>query len=157
MSDRPILVSACLLGLPTTYDGRCHPVAGLVALAAQGLVVPICPEMAGGLSVPRLPAEIVGGDGEGVLDGRARVVAIDGADVTDAYLRGAEVALATARRCGATMAVLKARSPSCGTSCIYDGTHTGRLVPGVGVAAALLRRAGLEVLSEEEWQERGAR
>lgn len=152
MNGRPILVSACLLGLPTAYDGQAHPVAELVALAAQGLAVPICPEVAGGLPVPRPPAEIVGGDGGGVLDGRARVVAIDGADVTGAYLRGAEAALAAARRCGATLAVMKARSPSCGSSCIYDGTHTGRLVAGMGVAAALLRRAGLVVLSEEEWE-----
>ena len=146
------LVSACLLGIPAAYDGRGRPMMELVALAAQGQAVPVCPEVAGGLSIPRPPAEIVGGSGEDVLDGRARVVTADGQDVTAAYLKGAEVALAAARRCGARVAVLKARSPSCGSRQIYDGSHTGCLVPGQGVAAALLRRAGLHVVSEERFE-----
>ncbi len=143
------LVSACLLGIPTAYDGEGRLVDELRALAAEGRAVPVCPEVAGGLPIPRPPAEVVGGSGEDVLDGKAKVVTIDGEDVTAAYIRGAEVALAVARRCGATTAVLKARSPSCGPSHIYDGTHSGVLVPGRGVTAALLRRAGLEVVSEE--------
>lgn len=144
-----LLVSACLLGLPTAYDGRGRAVVELIALAARGCVVPICPEMAGGLPVPRPPAEIVGGSGEDVLEGRARVVTVEGRDVTAAYLRGAEKALETARRFGIQRAVLKERSPSCGTSLVYDGTHSGRLVPGQGVTAARLRRAGIKVVSEE--------
>ena len=86
---RLYLVSACLLGLPCAYDGRGRPVDGLLALAACGQVVPICPEAAGGLPIPRPPAEIVGGDGGDVLDGRARVVTVAGDDVTAAFLRGA--------------------------------------------------------------------
>lgn len=145
-----VLVSACLLGMRTTYDGDGRPVEALVRLAAQGQAVPVCPEVAGGLPVPRPPAEIVGGSGEDVLDGRARVLTIEGEDVTAAYIRGAEAALATAHRLGVQIAVLKAHSPSCGSSQIYDGTHSGRLIPGRGVAAALLRRAGIEVMSEED-------
>jgi len=145
-----ILVSACLLGLPTAYDGRGHPEADLIRLAALGQVIPVCPEVAGGLPVPRPPAEIVGGSGGDVLDGRARVLTAAGDDVTAAFLRGAEVALALVRRYGIRLAVMKARSPSCSPSGIYDGSHSGRLVPGEGVTVALLRRAGVMVVSEEE-------
>lgn len=145
-----LLVSACLLGLPTAYDGHGHPVAELIRRAAMGRVILVCPEVAGGLPVPRPPAEIVGGSGGDVLDGRARVLTVAGEDVTDAFLRGAEVALALVRRYGVRLAVMKARSPSCGPSGIYDGTHSGRLVAGEGVAVALLRRAGVMVVSEEE-------
>ena len=144
------LVSACLLGIPTAYDGDARLQEELIALAARGRVVPVCPEVAGGLGVPRPPAEIVGGDGDDVLDGRARVVTVAGEDVTAAYLRGAECALATARRYGITAAILKQRSPSCGSTCIYDGTHSRRLVAGRGVTAALLRRHGVTVWSEED-------
>jgi uncharacterized protein YbbK (DUF523 family) len=151
VSDEPIyLVSACLLGITTTYDGRSRPQGELIALATRGRVVPVCPEVAGGLPVPRPPAEIVGGDGNDVLNGRARVVTVEGEDVTAAYLRGAECALATAQRCGITTAVLKQRSPSCGVSRIYDGTHSGRLRVGQGVTVALLRRHGMTVWSEED-------
>ncbi len=144
-----ILVSACLLGLPIAYDGGGHAVAELVRLAALGRVVPVCPEVAGGLSVPRPPAEIAGGSGSDVLDGRARVLTPVGEDVTEAFLRGAEAALALVRRYGIRLAVMKARSPSCSPSGIYDGTHSGRLVSGEGVTAALLRREGVRVVSEE--------
>jgi len=146
---RPIyLVSACLLGIPCAYDGSARPQAELIALAVQGRVVPVCPEVAGDLKVPRPPAEIVAGDGEAALDGRARVVTVTGEDVTAAYLRGAECALATAQRHGITTAILKQRSPSCGSTCIYDGSHSGRLRAGQGVTAALLRRHGVTVRSE---------
>ncbi len=150
VSDGPsYMVSACLLGIPCAYDGGARPQPELIALAAQGRVVPVCPEVAGGLPVPRPPAEIVGGDGEDVLDGQARVVTAEGEDVTGAYLRGAECALAAARRCSITMAILKQRSPSCGSTSIYDGTLSGRLVAGQGVTAALLLRHGVAVWSEE--------
>jgi len=136
--------------MPTAYDGQGRPVAKLLALAAQGWVVTICPEIAGGLPIPRPPAEIVGGDGDDVLDGRARVVTVAGEDVTEAYLRGAECTLAAARRHGITTAILKQRSPSCGSTCIYDGTHSGRLRAGAGVTAALLRQNGVTVWPEDD-------
>lgn len=148
---KPIyLVSACLLGIPCAYDGSARLQAELIALAVQGRVVPVCPEVAGGLEVPRPPAEIVAGDGVAALDGRARVVTVTGEDVTAAYLRGAECALATAQRHSITTAILKQRSPSCGSTCIYDGSHSGRLRAGQGVMAALLRRHGVAVRSEDD-------
>lgn len=144
------LVSACLMGIPVAYDGQGRPVKRLLALAARGWLMPFCPEVAGGLAVPRLSAEIVGGSGEDVLDGRARVVTPAGEDLTEAYLRGAEAALVAMQRYGMTAAILKERSPSCGSTCIYDGTHSGRLREGQGVTAALLRRHGMAVWSEED-------
>ena len=152
MESGPVyLVSACLLGFPTAYDGDARFRVELIALAARGWVVPLCPEVAGGLPMPRPPAEIVGGDGDDVLEGRARVVTVAGEDVTAVYLRGAECALAAAQRHGITTAILKQRSPACGSGCIYDGTHSGKLRGGQGVTAALLRRHGVEVCSEEDW------
>jgi uncharacterized protein YbbK (DUF523 family) len=148
-NGRIYLVSACLLGCPSTYDGRARPQDKLIMLAAQGQVVPICPEVAGGLGVPRPPAEIVGGDGSDVLDGQARVMTIDGEDVTTAFIRGAEHTLAVAQRYGVARAILKQLSPSCGSDHIYDGTHSGRLRAGPGVTAALLRRHNVTVWSEE--------
>jgi len=144
------LVSACLLGIRTRYDGGCCPVSWLIELAVRGLAVPVCPEVAGGLPVPRPPAEIVGGDGRAVLDGQARVLTIGGKDVTGAFLAGARQALETAQRLGIRRAVLKEDSPSCSCRRIYDGTFSDRMVAGQGVAAALLQRNGITVLSEED-------
>ncbi|CNG73811.1 Uncharacterized conserved protein [Mycobacterium tuberculosis] len=100
--------------------------------------------------MPRPPAEIVGGDGGDVLDGTARIRTGAGEDVTDAFLRGARLALETARRGGARTALLKEGSPSCGTHRIYDGTFTGTRTPGTGVTAALLERAGITVFPETD-------
>jgi len=150
IKDCIYLVSACLLGCPIAYDGGARVQDELVALAARGRVVPVCPEVAGGMPIPRLPAEIVGGDGDDVLDGRARVVTISGQDVSAAFLRGAECALAIVQRYAITRAILKQRSPSCGSTYIYDGTHSGRLMAGSGVTAALLRRHGVVVYSEQD-------
>ena len=144
------LVSACLLGICTRYDGGCCPVSQLIRLAARGLAVPVCPEVAGGLPIPRPPAEIVGGDGQAVLGRQARVLTIEGEDVTEAFLAGARQALETAQRLGIRQAVLKDGSPSCGCRRIYDGTFSDRTVSGQGVAAALLQRNGITVFSEEE-------
>jgi uncharacterized protein YbbK (DUF523 family) len=142
------LVSACLLGVPCAYDGRGRLAPELSALASHVPVVSVCPEVAGGLSIPRPTAEIVDGDGEDVLEGRARVVTAVGDDVTDAFLHGAERALAIVRRHAISIAILRQRSPSCGSACIYDGTHSGTLREGPGVTAALLRRHGVEILTE---------
>lgn len=152
------LVSACLLGIRTTYDDSSHPQPRLIELAARGCVVPVCPEVAGGLPTPRPPAEIIGDDGSttsppdghAVLDGRARVLTCDGEDVTGAFVAGAQVALETTRRFGITTAVLQPHSPSCGHRQIYDGSFSGRLVDGQGVAAALLTRYGIRVVSPDE-------
>jgi uncharacterized protein YbbK (DUF523 family) len=110
-------------------------------------LIPVCPEESGGLSTPRPPAEIVGGDGDAVLDGKAKVMTADGTDVTEAYLRGAHHALEMAQSHGATHVILKARSPSCGCDTIYDGTFSGTLTSGDGVTTALLKRHGITVTS----------
>ncbi len=146
----PILVSACLAGRACRFDGSDEKDDRLARLVASGRAVLVCPEEDGGLATPRPPAEIVGGDGNDVLDGRARVVTREGVDVTDAYLEGAHAALEAARRAGARTVVLKARSPACGRGCVYDGSFTRRLRPGDGVTAALLRRNGIEVVTDEE-------
>lgn len=114
-------------------------------MVRQGSAVAVCPEVAGGLGTPRRPAEIVGGDGRDVLDGRAGVVDDAGADVTEAFVAGARRALELARRSGATIAVLTDKSPSCGPGEIYDGTFSGTRRTGIGVTAALLARHGIDV------------
>ena len=128
-----ILVSACLLGVPCRYDGqsKAHPLAR--ALCEKHHVVPVCGEIFGGLPTPRPPAEIQGD----------QVVTRDGRDVTEAYRRGAEAAAQLARLTGAEAAVLKERSPSCGSGAVYDGTFSGTLTEGWGITAALLRQQGL--------------
>ncbi len=156
MKPRVVLVSACLLGLRTAYDDRVKAIPPALAEAiAAGHVVPVpyCPEQGGGLATPRLPAEIRGGSGEDVLAGRAIVHRIDGADVTAEFVRGAEDAAALARLVGAGGAILKERSPSCGVSAIHDGTHSGTLRPGRGVAAAALAALGIPLYTEETFPE----
>lgn len=146
----PVIVSACLAGLPCRYDGSSCPHPAVLAVVRAGRALPVCPEQVGGLPTPRPPAEIAGGDGGDVLDGRARVVDANGEDVTEPFLRGAQATLALARAVGARRAILKARSPSCGVGAIRDGNFSGRVRPGDGVTAALLRRHGIEVHTDEE-------
>src|SRR5436305_430731 len=140
-----ILVSSCLLGAPVRYDARdkkCdHTV--LARWIEQGRVVSVCPEMLGGLGTPRPPAEIVN-------DGSRRVVTRDGADVTHAFEDGARAALNHGQVENVRIAILKAGSPSCGSSFIYDGTFSKTAVEGEGITAALLRRNGIVVFSEDE-------
>ena len=141
MENRPrMLVSACLLGVECRYDGGGQAIDRLDALMARYELIPVCPEQLGGLPTPRTPAERREG----------RVVDRDGADVTDAFRRGAAQACRIAALYGAELALLKARSPSCGRGRIYDGSFTGRLVPGDGVAARALMDAELEVYTENE-------
>ena len=148
--EGPVLISACLAGVPCTHAAEAKTRAWALELVASGRAVTVCPEVAGGLPIPRPEAEIQGGDGEDVLDGNARVVSVEGADVTDNYRRGAEVARNAAARAGATLAILKARSPSCGCGAIHDGSFSDRLTTGDGVTAAALKRAGLDVISDED-------
>jgi uncharacterized protein YbbK (DUF523 family) len=146
----PVLISACLAGRACRFDGSSNQDDQVGRLVAEGRAILVCPEVDGGLGTPRPPAEIVGGDGSDVLAGRARVVTEQGRDVTEAYLEGARRALEAAGRSGARVAILKARSPSCGMGSIYDGTFSRRLVAGDGVTAALLRAHGIEVVTDEE-------
>jgi uncharacterized protein YbbK (DUF523 family) len=143
------LVSACLAGCRCRYDQQACTHAAVVTLMAKGQAVPICPEQLGGLPTPRPPCEIVGGSGEDVLDGRARVLDCDGRDVTALFLAGAQEALRLAHLVGASEAILKENSPSCGSHAIYDGTFTRSRRAGRGVTAALLRRHGIRVDSDQ--------
>ncbi|WP_313067819.1 DUF523 domain-containing protein [Achromobacter animicus] len=152
-------MSSCLLGNPVRYDGRGvpHGNAILARWREEGRVVAVCPEVAGGMPIPRPPAEIDPGENAAsVLAGRARVVAVTGDDVTAPFVRGAHEALAAAQARGIRMAVLKEGSPSCGSSYVYDGHFAGRRQPGMGVTAQLLRGAGVHVFSEHQWAEAAA-
>lgn len=153
-----ILVSACLLGEKVRYNGGDVSVDDerMQRWQAESRLVPICPEMAGGLPMPRPPAEIQGGTGDSVLAGKARVVTPDGTDVSTHFISGAERTLALARSSGAGLAILKARSPSCGSLTIYDGGFAGRQIPGMGVAAAALAAAGIAVFDEHHLDEAAA-
>ncbi len=151
-----VLVSSCLLGCPVRYNGA-HKRSGNEVLQrwlAEGRVVSVCPEVAGGLSVPRPPAEVIAGaGGAAVLAGRARVVDPQANDVSAEFIAGAGHALQQAQAKGIHIAVLKEGSPSCGSGYIYDGTFSGTKVHERGVTAALLESAGVRVFSEEQFAE----
>ena len=152
-----LLVSRCLLGHKVRYDGGAHgPYDLLQRWQDEGRIVALCPEVAGGLPTPRPPAEIPGGQGAEVLDGHRPVLTDAGADVTAEFVAGAEIALRLVRQHGLRVAVLKARSPSCGNTQAYDGSFSGSLVAGEGVTAALLRRAGVRVYNETQLAEAAA-
>ncbi|MEV4252932.1 DUF523 domain-containing protein [Spirillospora sp. NPDC049652] len=194
-----ILVSSCLLGRPVRYDGAAKPVTDdlFERWRAEGRLVAVCPEIAGGLPVPRPAAEIAPhdllpltptppsheaatppppdtataaapsaaippaaatptGDLKSPLDRAARVMTASGEDVSAEFMRGAHIALETARRAGARIAVLKESSPSCGSHHVYDGTFSGTRVSGMGVTTALLMSAGIRVFSEDELPEAAA-
>ncbi|MDO4541174.1 MAG: DUF523 domain-containing protein, partial [Syntrophomonadaceae bacterium] len=144
-----ILVSACLAGIPCKYDGGHSRYPVVEALLKAGKAVAVCPERLGGLSIPRPPAEISGGDGRLVLAGSAEVYDRIGNRVTDAFILGAEKCLEIARRENVRVGIMKNRSPSCGVSQIYDGSFSGNIIDGCGVAAALLMRHGINLFSEE--------
>lgn len=135
-----ILVSACLLGCPCRYDGTAKADPRVLALMERHTLIPVCPEQLGGLPTPRLPSERREG---GVFDR-------GGKDVTVQYRQGAGEVLRLARLYGCTHAVLKERSPSCGSGQIYDGSFSHVLVPGSGVAAELLAQNGITVLGESQ-------
>lgn len=148
-----ILVSACLLGDPVRYnarDKRCDDEV-LQRWLREGRIVSVCPEVAGGMPVPRPSAEIKDGvGGPKVLAGLGQVIDDTGRDVTGHFLSGAGRALELVRSEGIRVAILKEGSPSCGTSFSYDGTFTGQKVPHSGVTAAALQLAGVRVFSELE-------
>lgn len=137
----PLVVSACLLGVACNHQARASTSAAVVALGRERRLIPVCPEVAGGLPTPRPAAEIQ-------PSGRVRTAAGD--DVTDAYERGAAQAVKLAAASRAAGAVLKARSPSCGCHEVYDGSFTRTRVPGQGVTARALSEAGVPVWSEED-------
>ncbi len=152
-----ILVSACLLGEAVRYDGAAHgPFGRFQAWQGEGRVLAVCRELAAALPTPRPPAEILGGQGRAVLAGQQVVRDCHGRDVSDAFRAGAARALALVREQGIGMAVLKARSPSCGNRQTYSGEFSGRLVDGAGVTAAALQAAGVVVFNEHELEQAAA-
>ena len=147
--SQKLLVSRCLLGHRVRYDGGASgPYGQLARWQDEGRIIALCPEVAGGLPTPRAPAEIPGGQGLDVLNGKAPVMTSEGEDVTAAFMDGAQQALALVNRHGIRIAILKANSPSCGNVQTYDGSFSGVKVEGQGVTAALLAGAGVQVFSE---------
>jgi uncharacterized protein YbbK (DUF523 family) len=153
MMEKPaLLISRCLLGEPVRYDGarKALPDAMLASLAERYRLVPVCPELLGGLPTPRPPAELQGGDGQAARAGTARVLTATGEDQTSAFVAGAAQAVQIAQRQQARMALLKADSPSCGHRSVYDGHFRGVRIAGQGVAAASLAEAGLALFDEQQ-------
>lgn len=139
MNKIRVAVSACLLGNECRYDGRSNLNQAVKALASSCEFVPVCPEVMGGLPIPRECAEIRG----------TTVITENGNDVTSQFVHGAELAFEAVRRSGCVLAILKARSPSCGVKSVYDGSFSHTVVDGSGVFAELLEKEGIPVFSEE--------
>jgi len=150
MVSKSVLVSACLLGTNCKYNGGNNYNSEITDLASKYKLIPVCPEQLGGCPTPRLPAEIQQGSGKDVLCGRAKVVRKDGIDVSSQFIKGAEEVLNIAKLLDIKLAVLKAKSPSCGVGKIYDGTFSGKLKTGNGVTADILKENGIEVITEED-------
>jgi len=145
-----ILISACLLGESVRYDGKHSLIQSdvLQIWRQQGRLLVLCPEVAGGLPIPRPAAEIEAGNAAAVLNGKASIQRADGLDVTDAFMAGAEMALALCMRHSIRMAILKEGSPSCGVNKLNDGSFSGRKRDGQGLTTCLLQRHGIVVFSE---------
>lgn len=135
-----IIVSACLLGCECRYDGKKKPNEYVIALAKSHTLIPICPEQMGGLPTPRIPSEICGD----------KVINSEGKDVTNEYQKGAQMALNIAKLNGAKIAILKAKSPSCGKGFVYDGTFSRQLIEGNGVTVDLFLQNGINIYTENE-------
>lgn len=133
-----ILISACLLGVACRYDGKSKEVERIKSLISKYNLIPICPEQLGGLPTPRVPSERNGD----------RVINSEGKDVTYEYKKGAEEALRIAKIFNCSIAILKAKSPSCGNGEIYDGSFSKTLTIGNGITADLLLEHGIKVLTE---------
>jgi len=148
-SRQATIVSACLFGVNCRYDSQNNLNERVMRLCTKGVLIPVCPEQLGGLGTPREPMQILGGRGSEVLDGEARVTTRSGRDVTKNLVRGAEEVLKIVRSLDVRDAILKSRSPSCGCGKIHDGMSS-RLVEGDGVTAALLKRSGIWVITEDD-------
>ena len=135
-----IMVSACLLGENCKYDGGNNRNEALLEMLAGQEIIPVCPEAAGGLPVPRVPVEIVNG----------RAVNRNGEDVDEAFRRGAEKMMELTEREKPDLIILQSRSPSCSVNEIYDGTFTGKKIPGHGIFADMAISAGYKVIDVED-------
>lgn len=145
------LISACLLGIKCAWDGQDNYKSDkAIDFLNSETLMPVCPEQLGGLKTPRAPQEIQGGTGEDVLDGKCKVLNIDGEDVTQKFITGAEETLKIVRLFHIEEFIGKSKSPSCGCGQIYDGTFSQKLIGGDGVTTALLKRNGIRVVTEED-------
>lgn len=147
-----LIVSACLAGINCRYNGSNDINKEIEQMVSRGIAIPVCPEQLGGCATPRPAVEISGGTGADVLDGKCRVMNKNGEDVTNEFIKGAEEVLKIAKLAGVKKAILKSRSPSCGCGSIYDGTFNRLLISGNGVTSELLRRNGIEVITEENYK-----
>ena len=138
-----IMVSACLLGDNVKYNGKNNKNDNLIEFLKNYEIVKVCPEVLGGLSIPRKPAEIK----------ERRVFTIDNYDVTDNFISGAEKTLKIARQNNIKVAILKKNSPSCGSNRVYDGTFSKTLIDGDGITVKLLKENGITILDEESYKE----
>ena len=138
----PIMISACLLGIHSRYDGQNAPCGGLIGFVTSSPFIPFCPEQLGGLPTPRPPAMMKGGDGRDVLSGTARIINSEGEDVTRAFRKGAQEAMRLAQLSGTSMAIMKDRSPSCGLRTPYCENPSGF---GIGITAALFESNGIKI------------
>lgn len=148
-----ILISACLCGINTKYDGGNNLNEKALKLLKEGKAMLVCPEQLGGQSTPRAPHEIQNSTGAEVLDGEGKILGPEGDDATEEFLKGAYETLKIAKEIDAKVAILKARSPSCGLGKIYDGSFTGEKKDGNGVTAELLLRNRIEIYTEENIDE----
>lgn len=138
------IVSACLAGIKCRYNGNSFSIPEVIAMVERGEAIPICPEVLANMPIPRPAAELRD----------ERIVSNQGDDLTNVYWTGAQAALQIALLAGCKQAILKAKSPTCGSGRIYDGTFSGRLVDGDGIFAKLLKDKGIKVYTEEEFKER---
>lgn len=144
------LCSACLLGIKCAWDGKDRKNEKVIELSKREILIPVCPEQLGGLPTPRIPSEIQGCSGEKVLDGKCKVKNKSGEDVTEQFIKETKETLKIAKLLGIEEFIAKSKSPSCGCGKTYDGTFSGKLIDGDGVATALLKRNGIKIISEED-------
>ena len=135
-----ILVSACLAGIKCRYDGKDNANIKVMEMVKNGIAIPVCPEQLGGLQTPRIPAEIT----------EDKVLNKKGENVTSQFKKGAQETLRIAKLANCHKAILKQNSPSCGYGKIYDGSHSGRIIEGMGLTAQLLSKKGVIILTEED-------
>lgn len=138
MNKRNVIISACLMGTNCRYDGKGAQIEELEELMEGYSLIPVCPEIFGGLPIPRDPGERIGD----------KVITINGEDVTEFYVKGSEEVVKLARLYGCDLAILKERSPSCGYGTIYDGSFTNKRIKGNGILADALLAEGVRILGE---------
>lgn len=152
--EAKILISSCIAGLPYKFDGKARSIESLIALVKSGVAVHFCAEHLGaGMAIPRRPAEIEQGmTAADVLAGNARIFTDEGEDLTEGFLIGARQTLEFCLEHNVQVAILKDRSPSCGSKTVYDGQFNGERIPGRGVVAELLTQNGIRVISDEDFE-----